>query len=42
MAVFTYIEGWYNPSRRHSAIGYMSPITYETEALVPATAVANH
>jgi putative transposase len=29
MAVFSYIEGWYNPSRRHSALGYLSPVSYE-------------
>ena len=29
MAVFDFIEGWYNPHRRHSAIGYLSPIAYE-------------
>lgn len=29
MAVFTFIEGWYNPARRHSALGYKSPITFE-------------
>jgi putative transposase len=23
-AIFDYIEGWYNPRRRHSALGYMS------------------
>ena len=28
-AVFDYIEGFYNPRRRHSAIGYHSPIDYE-------------
>ena len=26
MAVFQFIEGFYNPSRRHSALGYLSPI----------------
>ena len=29
LAVFEYIEGWYNPHRRHSAIKYQSPIIYE-------------
>lgn len=29
MAVFEFIEGWYNPARRHSALGYQSPIAYE-------------
>ena len=29
MAVFEFIEGWSNPRRRHSAIGYLSPIDYE-------------
>ena len=29
MAIFEFIEGWYNPSRRHSALGYQSPIAYE-------------
>ena len=29
MAVFRFIEGFYNPSRRHSALGYLSPIEYE-------------
>jgi putative transposase len=28
-AVFTFIEGFYNPRRRHSSIGYLSPIDYE-------------
>ena len=29
MAVFVYIEGWYNTHRRHSAIQYHSPIDFE-------------
>jgi putative transposase len=29
MAVFSFIEGWYNPRRRHSALGYLSPVEYE-------------
>ena len=29
MAIFEYIEGWYNPHRRHSALGYLSPLNFE-------------
>jgi len=29
MAVFEFIEGWYNPRRRHSSIDYLSPVHYE-------------
>jgi putative transposase len=29
LAVFDFIEGWYNPHRRHSALDYLSPINYE-------------
>ena len=29
LAVFEFIEGWYNPHRRHSSIGYESPINFE-------------
>jgi putative transposase len=48
MAVFSWIEGWYNPHRRHSSLGYRSPVNYERAhqratrgrkkpALLPAT-----
>jgi putative transposase len=30
--IFDYIEGWYNPHRRHSAINYQSPINFERAA----------
>ena len=29
LSVFGFIEGWYNPHRLHSAIGYHSPMNYE-------------
>ena len=29
IALFRFIEGWYNPHRSHSAIDYLSPINYE-------------
>jgi len=29
MAVFNWIEGWYNPRRRHSGLGYLSPLNFE-------------
>ncbi len=32
MAVFEFIEGWYNPHRRHSALGYKSPAVFERAA----------
>ena len=31
IACFSYIEGFYNPVRLHSAIGYQSPICYEQQ-----------
>lgn len=31
IAVFHYIEGWYNPRRRHSSIGTISPVIFENQ-----------
>jgi putative transposase len=33
MAIFDWLEGWYNPHRRHSALGRRSPVNYERLAL---------
>jgi putative transposase len=30
-AVFDFIEGWYNPRRRHSALDYESPLRFEQQ-----------
>ena len=27
-AVFGFIEGFYNPERRHSSLGYLSPVAF--------------
>jgi putative transposase len=34
IAVFQFIEGWYNPHRLHSGLGYLSPIEFERRASV--------
>jgi putative transposase len=40
IAVFEFIEGFYNPRRRHSSLGYLSPMIFERQfvetALEPA------
>jgi len=36
MAVFEFLEGWYNPHRRHSGAGNLSPMEYERKHVVNA------
>jgi len=30
-AIFEFIEVWYNRERRHSSLGYVSPVQYERQ-----------
>ncbi len=32
-AIFAYVETWCNRERRHSSLGYRSPVPYEAELL---------
>jgi len=34
LALGRYIDGFYNPRRRHSALGYKSPLTFEAEMAI--------
>jgi putative transposase len=36
LAIFEYIECWYNQKRRHSSLGYLSPMEYEQKLLSQA------
>ena len=36
LGIFDFNEGYYNPRRRHSSIGYKSPVNYELAAPVAA------
>jgi len=40
MAIFEYINGFYNPRRRHSALGWKSPVAFERKALKRALGAA--
>jgi len=35
-SIFRYIETWYNRQRRHSSLGYVSPVVYEQQLQVAA------
>jgi putative transposase len=40
MAIFDFVEGWYNTKRRHSALDYLSPLQFERINLNPMRASA--
>jgi transposase InsO family protein len=37
-AIFEWIEAWYNPRRRHTALAYLSPVDYERLYATPEVA----
>lgn len=39
-AIFEYIETWYNRQRRHSTLGYLSPVAFEAAHHFATTATA--
>lgn len=39
-AVFEYVEAFYNRHRRHSTLGYLSPIDFENQATQPTALAA--
>jgi putative transposase len=38
LTLFRWIEGWYNPFRRHSALGQRSPVAFERAYATTQTA----
>ena len=40
MEVFSYLEGFYNPRRRHSRLGNLSPTDYEQQLVTQKEASA--
>jgi transposase InsO family protein len=34
LAIFEWIEVWYNRQRRHSTLGYLTPVAHEKQVLL--------
>jgi hypothetical protein len=42
LAIFEYLEGFYNPHRLHSSIGYLSPVNFERRYAPRKRAKSSH
>ena len=42
MAIFEFIEGWYNPTRRHSSLGRISPVEFERRHSMNTESAVTH
>jgi putative transposase len=42
MAIFEFIEGWYNPARRHKGLGQISPAEFERRHLKKSEHAVTH
>jgi putative transposase len=42
LAIFEWIEGWYNTRRRHSSLGNRSPVRFESELMATAPVNREH
>jgi len=40
-AIFSYIEVFHNRQRRHSSLGYMTPVEYENLKMLTSNGVSN-
>ncbi len=40
-AIFSYIEVFHNQERRHSSLGYLTPVEFENQKILASTGAGN-